>query len=95
MGTWSLHSSEFLLLLCNSGVGIVPLAAFPMEIVCLGLSDGSCSWTSLPMDVKGGDLVVCVRGSTGLHWIPLPIVILANVQSLLNKVGELQAKVSD
>lgn len=91
------YGREFLLPLQNSGAGIVdPLAVFPTEIILTDPSVENRSWTSRPTGVRKRGRRGGVRQRLkrqGHRRIPLPTVILANVQSLRNKVDELQANV--
>lgn len=91
------YGREFLLLLRGSGVGAVDSSAvFPAEIIRQDLS-GDQRWSSKPTGLRkrgrrGGVRQLLKR--QGLRRIPLPtIIMLANVQSLRNKVDELQANV--
>lgn len=88
---------EFLLLLRDWGAGgLDDMAVFPPEILQHTPSEGSRSCGSKPGKVRkrgrrGGGLQ---RLKSQGHWrIPLPSVILANSQSLLNKIDILQANV--
>lgn len=91
------YSREFLFLLRNSGGGSVdPLAAFPAEVVQSDFTAANRECASKPKGVRkrgsrGGMRQRLKR--QGHRRIPLPTVMLANVQSLRNKLDELRANV--
>ena len=72
------------------------LAVFPAEIIRPDSSRGNRNWTSKLTGARKrgrrGGLRQRLKRQ-GHHQITLPSVILANVQSLRNKVEELQASV--
>lgn len=83
------YSCEFLLLLSHPRMGIVdPAAAVSIEINWLVPSTGNWSWRS-----RYGGLSQRFKWQ-GHHQIPLPTVILANVELLHNKMDELQGNVT-
>jgi len=88
------YSRGFLLLLRDSGMGIVDSsAAVPMEIYRPDPSMDDRSWPSGSRRTGKRGLRDGLRHRLkwqGQRRIPLPTVILANVQSLRNKVDELQ-----
>ncbi|CAK6977351.1 uncharacterized protein LOC109615369 isoform X2 [Scomber scombrus] len=90
------YGREFFLLLRGSGVGSVdPSAVFPAENIRQDLS-GDQRWSSKPTGVRKMGRCSGVRQRLkrqGLRRIPLPTIMLAKVQSLRNKVDELQANV--
>ncbi|KAK0133216.1 hypothetical protein N1851_031279 [Merluccius polli] len=91
------YNRDFLLLMWYLHRGAVdPSAVIPTEIIRLDPSTGDRSWTARPAGVRERGRRGGVRQRIkrqGLRRIPLPTVILANVQSLRSKMDELQAKV--
>lgn len=91
------YSHDFLFLLRDSGKGIVDSSsALPTEINQLNPSTGNRSWSSRPKRTRKRGRHSGLRQRLkrqGHHRIPLPTVILANAQSLRNKVEELQGNV--
>lgn len=88
------YSREFLLLLRNSGEGVVdPLTAFPADIVRSdSTSPNHGGVTKLRKRGRRGGVRQRLKRQ-GHRRIPLPTIMLANVQSLRNKMDELQANV--
>lgn len=92
------YTREFLLFLRSSDAGIVdPPAALPPEIIRLAATPPAenQSWaprTGVRKRGRCGGVRQRLKRQ-GHRRIPLPSIILANVQSLRNKVDELQAKV--
>ncbi len=91
------YSREFLLFLHNSEGGMVDLLmAFSVEVIRPDPTEANREWISKPKKVRK-------RGSRGGVWqrlkrqgdrrMPLPMVMLAKVQSLRNKLDEFQANV--
>lgn len=91
------YGREFLLLLRDSGVGVVdPSAAFPAEVIRSKPFARNRGWAPKSVGVRKRGRRGGVRQRLkrqGHRRIPLPTVILANVQSLRSKVDELQANV--
>lgn len=89
------YGRVFLLLLRDSGLGTVdPSAAFPAEIIRSDTAAGDRSWTSKPTGVRKRGRRGGVRQRLkrqGHQRMPLPTMMLANVQSLCNKIDELRA----
>ncbi len=91
------YSQEFLLLLQGLDTGVLDRASkFPTKILRHDSSAGSRSWGSKPRALRkwgrrGGVHQRLKR--QGHRRIPLPSVILANTQSLHNKIDILQANV--
>ncbi len=92
------YSREFLMLLQDSGTGVVDAcSSFPAEIIRHRSSVGSTHRGSKPTAVRkrGRRGAVRQRPKRQGHWrIPLPLIILANSQSLRNKTDILQVNVS-
>lgn len=87
------YNREFLLLLRDTGGGIVdPAGNIPTEIIRHGPSKGDQGTRPTKARKRGSRGGVRQRlKRQGLRRIPLPSIILANVQSLRSKVDELQA----
>ncbi len=88
------HGQEFLFLLRNSSVGILDTSTvISVEIIHGNPSVGNQNWTAKPRKRGRHGGVRQQLRRMGHHQIPLPTIILTNVQSLHSKIDEPQANV--
>ena len=90
------YGREFLLRFRSSGEGVVDSSAVPPAEIIRRDHTGGQGWSSKPTGVRKRGRRGGVRQRLkrlGHRRIPLPTIMLANVQSLRNKVDELQANV--
>lgn len=80
------------LLLWDSGVGSAS-AVFPADILRKGISRENWRWEHKRPDVRKLGRRGGVRQRMGHSRMPLPTIMLDNVQSLHSKIEELQANV--